>query len=236
MKYNGNNLKEVLAAHRRWVYESDCMEGNSYADFEGANLRGADLRFACLRLANFQDADLTGANLGGADLRMADFRGACLRQAVLDQAILKDTFFEEADLEDVSFRSVYVNGAYFENAKNLPFIPMVCPETGAFVAWKKCASKSGQVIVKLLVPEDAKRSSGTGRKCRSEKAVVLEIQTKTGKPRNNVQAWSLHDKKFVYEVGKTVVPREPFCEERFKECESGIHFFMHRQEAVEYLT
>ena len=90
------------------------------------------------------------------------------------------------------------------------------------------------VIVKLLIPEDAKRSSGTGRKCRADKAVVLEIQDLAGEALEGVVARSIFDSLFTYEVGKTVEPREPFDGCRWNECGSGIHFFINRQEAVNY--
>lgn len=42
-----------------------------------------------------------------------------------------------------------------------------------------------------------------------------------------------YDDTFIYKIGETVaVPN--FCEDRFKECAEGIHFFINRQEAVEY--
>ena len=111
---------------------------------------------------------------------------------------------------------------------------MTCPDTGAFVAWKQCQTSDGLVIVKLLIPEDAKRSSGTGRKCRADKAVVLEIQDMAGEALEGVVARSSYDPLFIYEVGKTVEPREPFDGCRWNECGSGIHFFINRQEAVNY--
>ena len=149
-------------------------------------------------------ADLRGANLGGANLQEADLRGANL------------------------------GGADLRGAKNVPFIPMACPDTGTFVAWKQCQTSDSMVIVKLLIPEDAKRSSGTGRKCRSDKAVVLEIQDMDGEALEGVVARSIFDSLFTYEVGKTVEPREPFDGCRWNECGSGIHFFINRQEAVNY--
>ena len=42
-----------------------------------------------------------------------------------------------------------------------------------------------------------------------------------------------HDKDFIYKVGE-VVSVEDFCEDRWKECGQGIHFFINRQSAVEY--
>ena len=138
----------------------------------------------------------------------------------------------EEDRADL--RRAYLTGADLNGAKNVPYVPFACPDSGAFTAWKTCASENGSVIVKLLIPEDAKRLSSTGRKCRASKAEVLEIQTVDGELLENVKAWSMHDNTFTYEVGKTVEPKKPFCDDRWQECESGIHFFINRQEAVNY--
>ena len=165
--------------------------------------------------------DVEGWQNMGADLRGANLRGVDLREADLQRADLWG-----ADLREVDLRG----------AKNVPFVPMACPDTGAFVAWKKCNCNmsGGLVIVKLLIPEDAKRSSGTGRKCRTDKAVVLEIQDMAGEALEGVVAISSHDPLFTYEVGKTVEPIKPFDDCRWNECASGIHFFINRQEAVNY--
>ena len=111
---------------------------------------------------------------------------------------------------------------------------MTCPDTGAFVGWKK--ANCGEII-KLLIPEDAKRSSATGRKCRCNKAVVLSIEEDGvihDKPEPDFFAYSNHDTNFTYRVGETVSV-DDFCENRFAECAPGIHFFINRQEAVEYV-
>ena len=158
--------------------------------------------------------DVEGWQNMRADLRGADLGGAILRGAIL--------------------RGANLWGANLRGAKNVPFIPMACPDTGTFVAWKLCQTSDSMVIVKLLIPEDAKRSSGTGRKCRSDKAVVLEIQDMDGEALEGVVARSIFDSLFTYEVGKTVEPREPFDDCRWNECGSGIHFFINRQEAVNY--
>ena len=118
-------------------------------------------------------------------------------------------------------------------AKNVPFIPMACPDTGSFIGWKKASCGE---IIKLLILEDAKRSSATGRKCRCDKAVVLSIE-KDGvihdKPEPDFFAYSNYNTNFVYRVGETVSV-DDFCENRFAECAPGIHFFINRQEAIEY--
>ena len=131
---------------------------------------------------------------------------------------------ERADLRGADLCSADLCGA-----ENAPFIPMTCPDSGSFTAWKKA---HGQ-IVKLLIPEDARRSSATGRKCRCDKAVVVAIETVSGESAELDEIASDFDGTFIYKVGETVT--EPnFCEERFKECAEGIHFFINRKEAVNY--
>ena len=149
-------------------------------------------------------ADLSGADLSGADLSGADLRGADLRGADLSRADLS-------------------------GAKNVPYIPYACPDFGMFIGFKKA---SGYIVV-LEIPEDAKRLSATGRKCRCNKAKVLEIQNIDGAKANVTKVASGYDSNFVYEVGKTVSV-DNFCDDRWQECSPGIHFFINRQEAVNY--
>jgi len=154
-------------------------------------------------------ADLSEANLRGADLRGADLRGADLSEANLSRANLF--------------------GADLSGAENVPFIPMACPDTGSFIGWKKSIESR---IVQLEVPADAKRSSATGRKCRCDKAKVISITNIEG-DKNFAEAYSWNNSNFVYKVGE-MVSVEDFCEDRFRECAPGIHFFVNRQEAVNY--
>ena len=62
-------------------------------------------------------------------------------------------------------------------------------------------------IVELEITEDALRSSATGRKCRCSKAKVLSITNIDG-TNSNTNRWN--------------------------ECAPGIHFFISRQEAVDF--
>ena len=106
---------------------------------------------------------------------------------------------------------------------------MMCPEVGAFIGWKKAR----KAIVKLQITDDAKRSSAVSRKCRCSKAVVLGLENMDGTPYADIQVSSQRDSNFIYRVGETVeVP--DFDENRWNECSTGIHFFITRQEAVDY--
>lgn len=90
------------------------------------------------------------------------------------------------------------------------------------------------VIVKLLIPSDAQRSNGTGRKCRASKARVLDLQDKQGSSLPpNTTAHSSYDTDFEYKKGETVSV-ENFDTNRWNQCAPGIHFFITRAEAVEY--
>ena len=205
-------LDKVLENHMHWL-RGDCDGWKDMrADLYGANLYGADLRGADLYGADLYEADLRGADLRGADLYGADLRGADLYGANLREANLY-----EADLY---------------GAKNVPYIPYACPDTGSFTAWKK--DGTGKLIIKLLIPEDAKRMSAAGRKCRCDKAQVLAIENLDGTPAEKTETYSQNDNHFIYRVGETVTPEKPFCGDRWQECSSGIHFFINRQEAVEY--
>ena len=89
-------------------------------------------------------------------------------------------------------------------------------------------------IVELEIPEDALRSSATSRKCRCSKAKVISITNVDGSPADVEVVYSKHDNTFTYEVGKMVTP-DSFDEDRWHECAPGIHFFITRQEAVDYI-
>ena len=156
----------------------------------------------------------------GADLICAKLKAANLYRANLCRANLYNT--------DLSRANFY--GANLSKAINIPVIPMSCPDTGEFIGYKK----AGNFIVKLKIPSDAKRSSATGRKCRTNKAIVLEIQHFDGsKVADRQLVASDYDKNFIYEVGGTIKV-ENFDDNRWHECASGIHFFITREEAVQY--
>ena len=216
----GNTITEtVLDAIRRGADLRDADLCGAYlcgADLCGADLCGANLRDADLRDADLRDANLRGANLCDADLCDANLCGANLCGADLRDANLRDADLRGADLRGANLRDA--KGCYLS-----------CPTEGSFIGWKKASGH----IVKLRIPEDARRSSATGHKCRCDKAYVMEIQNMDGTKATEDTVRSDHDKNFVYTVGATVeVP--DFDDNRWNECAPGIHFFIDRREAVEY--
>ena len=226
-------LNKILEEHKHWINE-DCKNWEEMrADLRNADLRSTDLLNAVLRGAN-----LSGANLFNADLRGADFHGANLLNANLSganlfNANLRDADLHNADLHNADLSGANLRGADLRSAKNVPYIPMVCPEEGDFIGWKKAEGNKDKVIVKLRIPSDAKRSSATTRKCRCSKAEVIAIYNLDGTEEGETTCHSDYDNSFIYEVGKTVEVTN-FSEDRWSECAKGIHFFINRQEAIDY--
>ena len=133
-----------------------------------------------------------------------------------------------ADLSGADLSGAYLSDAYLSDAGNIPYIPLACPSDGAFIAWKKVAGK----LVKLQVPEDARRCSATTNKCRCDKAIVLDITDLDGS--NPILEVINKDRgNLVYRVGEIVLP-DLFDENRWNECSNGIHFFINKEEAIRY--
>ena len=232
-------LKQIIEMHRHWLDED--VEGweNMRADLRGAELWVADLRDADLRDANLRGADLWDANLRGADLKGANLRGANLRGADLRGADLRGANLWGADLRDANLwganlRGADIRGADLKGAKNI-VLGLACPYSGSFIAWKKCATPDGRYcIVKLKIPEDARRSSATTNKCRADKALVLGIESMYGESYpDDFQAQSIYDKAFKYKKGELLEVKD-FDENRWCECSTGIHFFINRIDAFNY--
>lgn len=139
---------------------------------------------------------------------------------------VKDTL-EEAVRQKVALDRANLNGA-----KDIPYIPLACPSDGAFVGWKKVRNKFCY-IVKLEIPEDAKRSSATTRKCRCDKAKVLDIINFDTKEHVEQVVNKAYDQETLYKVGEIVCP-DKFDDNRWNECSNGIHFFINKQDAIDY--
>jgi uncharacterized protein YjbI with pentapeptide repeats len=178
-------------------------------------LRGADLSEADLRRADLRGADLSGTALCRVDLSGTNLRGADLRRADF--------------LSDVDWHGADLRGANLSEVKNAPFIPYSCPDFGSFIGYKKARG----YIVELEILADARRCSDTSRKCRCDKARVLSIQNIDGTDAGISQVSSVYDPSFIYTVGK-IVEEPEFDEDRWNGCSKGIHFFINRQEAVDY--
>ena len=182
------------------------------ANLSNVNFYSSQLVNVLLDDCNLQNANLKNANLEFASLRRvnltyADIRGAKLYAAVLENAILDNIIFDD---KTENFR-------------------IHCPEQGAFVAYKKGLDN---LIIKLLIPSDARRVSSTMNCCRCDKAKVLEIKNFEGTKFFD-EAWSTVAENFCYKLGEWVYA-ENFNEDRWYDSTSGIHFWMTEEEAKVY--
>ena len=230
------NCKVCNAAFVNCVFDNSAMkrcEGSlSLAD---SMIKNITVHACLLQYSNFLDCmmdycQFDGCSLNGADFSCCDIVDCCFPHTNTDSITGLDTS---------SFRMV-------RDLRSDKIIT-ACPKEGSFIAWKKAVLHEATstdygsvtangvhvpVIVKLMIPEDAKRSSATTRKCRCDKAIVLEIQDRKGN-RLNTTAHSMHDPNFLYEAGK-VISVDNFDEDRFNECAPGIHFFVDRIDALNY--
>ena len=182
------------------------------ANLSNVNFYSSQLVNVLLDDCNLQNANLKNANLERASLRRvnltyADIRGAKLYAAVLENAILDNIIFDD---KTENFR-------------------IHCPEQGAFVAYKKGLDN---LIIKLLIPSDARRVSSTMNCCRCDKAKVLEIKNFEGTKFFD-EAWSTVAEGFCYKLGEWVYA-ENFNEDRWYDSAGGIHFWMTEDEAKAY--
>ena len=175
---------------------------------------------------NGERADLTRADLTRADLTRADLTGADLTRADLTRADLTRANLTGADLT----RANLTRARHLDSSKNVNY-PIACPEKGSFTAFKKVRNN---IIVELEIPADALRSSATSRKCRCSKAKVIAFTNLDGSEADIDVVYSSYDSDFAYRVGE-VVSVDNFNTNRWNECAPGIHFFITRQEAVNYI-
>lgn len=189
----------------------------------------------------FIDCKFDRARFNYCRMRRATFVDCDFKNATLEFADLTGSAFSRCDFKGASIRGAILDDATFRNCTNMPYTPMACPETGAFVAYKiayrlnvdfSMIKPDIWCVIKLEIPEDARRSSATGRKCRASKAKVLGIESVDGS-RSFEYAQSTWDRDFIYKLGETYEIKS-FDENRFNECAPGIHFFLGRNEALEH--
>ena len=147
------------------------------------------------------------ADLCGADLCKADLCSADLYGANLCGADLRG-----ADLCRANLRDADLCGA------DLPHF-QICPQEGSFLAYK-CVDTG---VITIEIPAEAKRTSSlVGRKCRAEFVRV-------------VSGSGTSARGGVYKEGEIYRP-DGYDDDIRAECTNGVHFFMTRREAEEWLV
>lgn len=201
------NLENYDLSDMNFSHSNFINANLSNVNFYSSQLVNVLLDDCNLPNANLKNANLERASLRRVNLTYADIRGAKLYAAVLENAILDNIIFDD---KTENFR-------------------IHCPEQGAFVAYKKGLDN---LIIKLLIPSDARRVSSTMNCCRCDKAKVLEIKNFEGTKFFD-EAWSTVAENFCYKLGEWVYA-ENFNEDRWYDSTGGIHFWMTEDETKAY--
>ena len=222
-------IHNVLFNHVPYI---ECLEDVCFTDcvFENVGFHG---ELNCVSFGNckFKDAAIRISELSSV------YFMECAGNLEIDRCIINESSINSCEAT-FKLRHCFGEGTVICDSPNVK-CPLSCPSEGSFIAYKKCFRKNDpdDYIVKLLIPEDAKRSSSIGIKCRASKAVVLDIISLSDKKKKVDTVYSAScltiGEKFPYKIGETVYPHD-FDENRFEECSSGIHFFMNFEDAAEY--
>lgn len=221
--------------------------------FTNVKMNCATIISSTFKNCNFMDADISASDIYGTIFETTDntngmnstsfnrtiihsckFIRQRMTEATFRSAIIDNILFSACNMSDTCFTGAHLDNVKFDANCDLygsSLLPL-CPETGSFEAWKSLKLNDEIILIKLFIPTDAKRSSGTSHKCRCSKAMVLEMtNTSTG---NNVMTLLNNNMApTIYTVGEMVYP-DSFDENRWNECSHGIHFFMAKADALHY--
>ena len=207
--------------------------------FKNMDLSGWDLSWLDLYKATFTNCNLNGAVLDHCDADHVAYYDCDIRNMKVTNSKARACYYRYLDMENVDFSGTDIYASVLEDAHNQDtikyddntrYFKMSCPEEGPFVAWKCCTDLR---VVQMLVPADAKRCMAAMETGRASKVKVLSIKSIDETVKYD-WAQSTVDPDFYYEVGKWIEPANGFQEDRWKDSSPGIHFFMDRQQCVDY--
>lgn len=206
------------------------LEATNFAETELISVNFDDTK---LKRSIFRESKIRKSSFHSTELKDSDFRGAQLSNVSFYDSSLRRVNFEAAELVSTSLNNADITGVNFYNAKldnishnsSTAFFALQCPEEGSFIAFYK-AGETKDYIIKMLVPEDAQRSSGTNRRCLVSKAKVLSItHIRTGETIDRIYTRTLR-----YDVDQ-FVEETGFSTNRWNE-RYGIPCFITKQEAI----
>lgn len=225
---------EIYHSETATTYKEAILEAHKkHISFRSIDLRNIDLSETILNHADFSFSLLTNTNLSKTLLRHANFKGAQMEATDLSRSSLEGAVFSQAYMDRTNLS--YIQWDRYTSFSDICYGKVIIADLtkqllvqdrtivgpGELIVYKKLRNKT---ICKLLIPTDAQRIGGlVGRKCRSDKAMVLE---------GNGDSFFVTD--FLYKEGQEVKV-ENFDTNPFRECGAGIHFFVTRIEAEHYM-
>ena len=236
----GVNLEQAIFEYVRFV-DTDLSNANLEhaeiynSNFESVQFKYTNLNNSIITRTSFEDnkfyhTDLSFSTMHFNDFLFETFDNCNLSCIDIEFSNLFSVEFIGSNLTDIRFTLCdlqYIIDKTESISRNS--IPMICPEVGSFIGYKKASGK----IIKLSIPSSAKRLSCGNRMCRCDKAKVLAIEEIDGTKAKKTKVRSDFDHEFIYEIGKTVKANN-FDNNNFDSTSGGINFFITRQEAVEH--
>lgn len=233
-------------------------------DLSSLNIENRNLKRAMFYNCNMNEMRISHCDMSCVCFYLSNmerifFKNCNFLNMVFYESVLRNARFLKCKLVNVNLSvnlsKVEISDCELENIitdSYTSFYSLQCPEEGAFIGFKKAVVfvpnvisenyivtnmnvwTPQPVIVKLQITEDSLRSSATSRKCRCSKAKVLSISYLDGTecPEGTI-AYSQYDSDFIYKIGD-ILEIKNFDENRWEECSTGIHFFITREEAVNY--
>lgn len=207
--------------------------------FKELDLSKWDMQNLNLRRASFYNCNLQSTNFTDSMMDHVAFYDCEIKKAILKNCKLRGASFRGNDMEGIDLSGANIYAAVLEDATNQDKViyneetrwyEMSCPTEGPFIAWKCCTELR---VVMMLVPADAKRCMATMETGRVSKVKVLSIKS-IDESKSFDWAQSTVDPDFYYETGKWLEPANGFQEDRWKDSSEGIHFFLDRQQCVDY--
>lgn len=213
--------------------------------FTGGEFRASSLLRGALELAVFSRSSLVDTSLANCDFSRSKLMSVSVNEVSISFCILSlakinnlnghrlsitASLLQQASFTDTRVSLLTVSECELSGARgaeSLLALSSILP-AGDLIVYKK--ARAGRVV-QLMIPTAADRSHAEGRKCRASYAMVMSITSASGK--NVKTARSLHDDDFVYTVGEKATPTS-YDTDRWSECAPGIHFFLTKQEAMEY--
>ena len=234
-------LDEMVDKHEKWIESNEKQDNRGLLYLYGYNLSSLKIKNKNLIDITFYECLLDNVvfencNLKGSEIKYSKIINTNFMNCNFSNGYFYKCNFINSDLLACNIKNTDFDDSIFNNTI-MPDYPMTCPKQGSFIAYKKVRDINNyhkKYILKLEIPEDARRSSAMGIRCRCDKVKILEIQDLDGSIAKSVnKVRSIYSDEFVYELSKTV--EEPnFDKCRWHECAPGIHFFMNREDAVNY--
>lgn len=200
------------------------------SSFYSCNLFGSYANASNFENCNFERTTLTNINFCNCIFKKCDLSMSILSYSNMSSSKFIETNIKYATLQNTILPDLKYNSIIGFNDE--------CPKEGSFIGWKKCyGNDKKNYIVKLEILTNAKRGSGTSTKCRCDKAKVLDIlniMTLKSESENINEVHSMYDPNFKYKIGNIVEVKD--FDDNFKNtCSKGIHFFINKKDAINYV-